>query len=140
MSRLFGVDPIKARQSAIVSRHVDAFLAAGHQIVECPVGQETWKLWAVEQPNGDIVFKRAKALPDDLAERKAAREERERPKWVPQPEGPVRALSGRGRKRKEGTEGVYRSDKPCKRGHQGMRYSRNGDCVECARLRSLESK
>ena len=114
MSRLFRVDPTKARHSAIVARHVDAFLAAGHQIQECPAGQETWKLWAVEQPNGELTFKRAKTLPD---------------------------LRGRKQARKAAQEAAKAAKQgPCQYGHQLGRYERNGDCIQCAREREQQRR
>lgn len=121
----------KALQSAQIAQETAQYLAQGGTITPCDPCKETWQLYAVDVGGDEIAIRRVKVLPDLKAIRAAKEAER-----VAKIEAERQRRDER-RAPVEGNPSMYLSQKECKRGHTGMRYTRNDYCVQCARDATL---
>lgn len=140
---LYSIAQEKIEEASQVAAEVAAFLASGRKIEECPPCREGWLLYAVSDGEEGVILHKCRKLPDFKAQREArtAQEAARKAKSAPvrSVEREARQLSAAGRKRMKHNVNTYQSGSPCKNGHQGLRYRRNQECVECARQRSLDA-
>jgi hypothetical protein len=125
------IPEMKALLSAQIAQETAHYLAQGGRITPCEPCKETWQLYAVDVGGDEIALRRVKVLPD-LKAMKAAKVDA----------ALAKALEERTRREErrapvEGNPAMYLSAKMCKRGHTGMRYTRNDYCVQCARDATL---